>query len=220
MREVFADPKMDVVFQRIFGAEEHEGLLIALLNVLLSLDDAHRIVEVEILPPEHRPKIPELKYSIVDVRCIDAHGTHYVVKVQALYVEHFEKRVVEHVARDYVIQLGMGEPFPGPNGPARRDPGQDRTGDRGAQAGARRRDRGGTRRRDRGDEEDSESDHTQTEERACPAAAGAKSERGETARSPLHLCQGEQSSRVSLALPTPLDCSTQPSTAPFPSGEP
>jgi PD-(D/E)XK nuclease family transposase len=49
---VFADPKTDFVFQRIFGSEEHKPLLIALLNALLGLDEAHRIVHVDLLPPE------------------------------------------------------------------------------------------------------------------------------------------------------------------------
>ena len=39
MRPVFADPKTDFVFKRIFGAEVHKRLLIELLNALLELDD-------------------------------------------------------------------------------------------------------------------------------------------------------------------------------------
>jgi hypothetical protein len=35
MVPVFADPKTDVVFKRIFDAEAHKDLLVALLNDLL-----------------------------------------------------------------------------------------------------------------------------------------------------------------------------------------
>jgi PD-(D/E)XK nuclease family transposase len=35
MRPVFADPKTDFVFKRIFGSEVHKPLLIELLNALL-----------------------------------------------------------------------------------------------------------------------------------------------------------------------------------------
>jgi predicted transposase/invertase (TIGR01784 family) len=109
---VFADPKTDFVFQRIFGSEEHKPLLIALLNALLGLDEAHRIVHVDLLPPEQRPKIRELKYSIVDVKCADAAGTRYVVEMQVLYVEAFEKRVLYNVAKAFVGQLAVGNPYP------------------------------------------------------------------------------------------------------------
>ena len=54
MRPVFADPKTDFVFKRLFGSEEHKSLLIALLNDLLELDAAHRIARVELLTAEQR----------------------------------------------------------------------------------------------------------------------------------------------------------------------
>ncbi len=47
MRPVFADPKTDFVFKRIFGAEVHKRLLIELLNALLELDDEHKIVDLK-----------------------------------------------------------------------------------------------------------------------------------------------------------------------------
>ncbi|WP_407757876.1 Rpn family recombination-promoting nuclease/putative transposase [Archangium sp.] len=112
MRPLFADPKTDFVFKRIFGTEEHKPLLVALLNGLLELDEAHRVVEVELLSAEQRPKVQELKYSIVDVKCTDARGTHYVVEMQVLNVEGFEKRVVYNVAKAYTGQLDAGQTYP------------------------------------------------------------------------------------------------------------
>ena len=35
MRPVFADPKTDIIFKKIFGQIEHKDLLIELLNSLL-----------------------------------------------------------------------------------------------------------------------------------------------------------------------------------------
>src|SRR5678815_3963326 len=100
-RPVFADPKTDFVFQRIFGSEDHKPVLLGLLNDLLELDDAHRIQSVSLLAPEQRPKVAELKYSIVDVKCVDVRGTTYVVEMQVLNVEAFEKRVVYNVGQAY-----------------------------------------------------------------------------------------------------------------------
>jgi predicted transposase/invertase (TIGR01784 family) len=114
-RPTFADPKTDFAFKRIFGSEEHRDVLIAFLNDLLELDGPHRITRVDLLSPEQRPAVAELKLSIVDVRCTDARGVTYVVEMQVLQVEGFEKRVVYNVAKAYVNQIRQGDRFPGLN---------------------------------------------------------------------------------------------------------
>ena len=109
---VFGDPKTDFVFQRVFGSEDHKTALLGFLNDILQLDEAHRITSVVLLPPEQRPKVSELKNSIVDVKCVDAAGTTYVVEMQVFNVEEFEKRVVYNVAKAYTNQLGVGFAYP------------------------------------------------------------------------------------------------------------
>ncbi len=109
---VFGDPKTDFVFQRVFGSEDHKTALLGFLNDILQLDDAHRITSVMLLPPEHRPKVSELKNSIVDAKCVDAQGTTYVVEMQVFNVEAFEKRVIYNVAKAYTNQLGTGFAYP------------------------------------------------------------------------------------------------------------
>lgn len=47
MHAVFADPKTDFVFKRIFGAEGRKPLLIALLNHLLEFEGDRCIVDVQ-----------------------------------------------------------------------------------------------------------------------------------------------------------------------------
>jgi predicted transposase/invertase (TIGR01784 family) len=114
-RPTFADPKTDFVFKRIFGSEQHKDVLVAFLNDMLGLDEAHRIVRVELLSPEQRPAVAEMKLSIVDVKCTDARGVIYVVEMQVLQVEGFEKRVVYNVAKAYVNQIAQGDGYPNLN---------------------------------------------------------------------------------------------------------
>jgi hypothetical protein len=109
---VFGDPKTDFIFQRIFGSDDHKTALLGFLNDILQLDEAHRITSVALLPPEQRPRISELKDSIVDVKCADTHGTTYVVEMQVLNVEAFEKRVVYNVANAYTNQIGASFAYP------------------------------------------------------------------------------------------------------------
>ena len=93
MLPTFADPKTDFVFKRIFGAEAHKDLLIALLNHLLELEGEHRILEVQHLSLEQHLAVPELKLSIVDVKCTDASSRRFVVEMQTLTVEGFDRHV-------------------------------------------------------------------------------------------------------------------------------
>ena len=112
MRAVFADPKTDFVFKRIFGAEAHKPLLIELLNALLELDEPHRIVDLKYLAPEQHVPIEEMKLSLVDVKCTDQTGRTFVVEMQVLKVEGFEKRVVYNAAKAYVTQLRTADDYP------------------------------------------------------------------------------------------------------------
>ncbi len=69
MLPVFADPKTDVVFKRIFGDEARKPLLIALLNDLLELKGTRRIKSVRHFSLEQQVTQPRSKLSIVDVKC-------------------------------------------------------------------------------------------------------------------------------------------------------
>jgi predicted transposase/invertase (TIGR01784 family) len=112
MRPLFADPKTDFVFKRIFGVDAHKQLLIELLNALLEVKGEKRIVDLTYMTPEQHVPIDELKLSVVDVKCRDASGRLFVVEMQVLNVEGFEKRIVYNAAKAYVMQLRTGEDYP------------------------------------------------------------------------------------------------------------
>lgn len=100
------------MFKRLFGEAQHKHLLIALINDLLGLEGDARVVDVQHVGADQRPQVPELKLSIVDVKATDALGRRFVVEMQVLNVEGFEKRVVYNVAKAYTLQLGAGERYP------------------------------------------------------------------------------------------------------------
>jgi hypothetical protein len=81
VRPAFADPKTDFVFKRIFGAEARKPLLVALLNHLLELEGDCRILDVQHLKRDQHVDVPELRLSIVDVKCTDATGRRFVVEM-------------------------------------------------------------------------------------------------------------------------------------------
>jgi predicted transposase/invertase (TIGR01784 family) len=112
MHAVFADPKTDFVFKRIFGSEARKPLLVALLNHLLELSGDRCIQDIHHISADQRVDVSELKLSIVDVKCTDFSGRRFVVEMQVLKVEGFEKRVVYNASKAYVMQLRSGEEYP------------------------------------------------------------------------------------------------------------
>jgi predicted transposase/invertase (TIGR01784 family) len=112
MRPVFADPKTDFIFKRIFGSEPHKHLLIDLLNTLLELEGDRRIRDLTYLPAEQTVTLPEMKLSIVDVKCVDQRNTEYVVEMQLFNVKGFEERVVYNASKAFVMQLRSSEDYP------------------------------------------------------------------------------------------------------------
>ncbi len=106
---MFADPKTDLVFKKIFGSEPHKHLLVELLNAVLELTGDRRIKDVTYLPPEQVPVLHEWKLSIVDVKCKDQRGTEYVVEMQVFNTPSFEERVVYNACKSFVLQLPSPE---------------------------------------------------------------------------------------------------------------
>jgi predicted transposase/invertase (TIGR01784 family) len=93
--------KSDQAFKIVFGEKPH--LLISLLNNLLPLQ--HPIVSIEYLTPEISPELKDGKNSIVDVRCTDNHGRHFIVEMQIGKQAGFVKRVILNTTKVYSRQL-------------------------------------------------------------------------------------------------------------------
>ena len=102
--ERYLDPKNDLVFKKIFG--QHPDLLQSFLNAILALDVP--IQSLEYLSPELVPNIPEMKNTIVDVRCTDNNGRQFIVEMQMLWSESFAQRMAYNGSKTYVSQLDKG----------------------------------------------------------------------------------------------------------------
>ncbi len=105
----YLDPKNDFIFKRIFG--HHPELLKDFLNAVLPLPEDCIIESLTYLSPENVPEVPALKYSIVDVRCFDNHGRHFIVEMQLQWTSDFIKRMLFNTTSTYVRQLGKKEQY-------------------------------------------------------------------------------------------------------------
>ncbi|MEO5362349.1 MAG: Rpn family recombination-promoting nuclease/putative transposase [Magnetococcus sp. DMHC-8] len=108
----FIDPRIDFAFKKIFGSESAKELLVSFLESLLGLEGERCIAELTILDPFLAPKIRELKYSILDVKCRDHRGVSYIVEMQVQKVAAFLKRIQYNAAKAYAHQIERGEDYP------------------------------------------------------------------------------------------------------------
>lgn len=106
----YLDPKADLTFKKVFG--EHKDLVKSLLNALLPFDSPEEEIQtVEYLPAELVPENPLRKDSIVDVRCMDGRGRHFIVEMQTVWSQEFKLRVLFNASKAYVRQLGDGKEY-------------------------------------------------------------------------------------------------------------
>src|ERR1700733_6695887 len=107
----FLDPTNDLAFKKIFGNEKKKYILISFLNSILRLPAQQQITEVTLLNPNQAPHLPGAKETILDVRCHDQTGAEYIVEMQVLPQEFFDKRVLYSAPKTYSQQLNSGDKY-------------------------------------------------------------------------------------------------------------
>lgn len=106
----YLDPKSDLVFKKVF--DKQPALLKSFLNAVLPLPVGGLIENLEYLSPENVPDLPKVeKRSIVDVRCYDQKGRHFIVEMQMAWSKHFMQRFLFNIASVYVRQLKIAEDY-------------------------------------------------------------------------------------------------------------
>jgi len=110
MLSKFLNPKNDLAFKRIFGAERNKDILIHFLNDIFGRT-TNPIEEVTFLKLSQDPEIAALRVSIVDVLCKDAEGNRFIVEMQINNEKGFEKRAQYYAAKAYTEQRGQGIEF-------------------------------------------------------------------------------------------------------------
>ena len=107
MKGKYLSPKADLTFKLVFA--EHKDLMMSLLNALLPLAEDAPITFIEYENPEMAPEHKDGKNSIVDVRCRDARGRHFLVEMQMNWDEEFKKRVIMNASKAVMKQVGSAE---------------------------------------------------------------------------------------------------------------
>jgi predicted transposase/invertase (TIGR01784 family) len=108
----YLDPRNDLAFKKVFGAEKHKRIPIDFLNAVFHLEGQHKIVSLEFLNTRQAPDIEARKESIVDVLVQDQSGVKYIIEMQVAKIEGFEKRAQYYAAKTYCSHFGEGGKYP------------------------------------------------------------------------------------------------------------
>ena len=97
------NPRIDLVFKKIFGVEENKDLLISLLNSILSKED--QISSVEILNPYNLQSHSKDKLSILDIKARGETGHYYNIEIQITDANDYQQKALYYWAKLYTQQL-------------------------------------------------------------------------------------------------------------------
>ena len=101
------DPRSDFLFKRLFA--DNPNLLMDLLNSTLPLEDP--ITKIEYLPAELLPYERNSKLTIVDVRCCDFNGRHFIVEMQMAFQPFLHKRMLYNASKVLSRQLSESQQY-------------------------------------------------------------------------------------------------------------
>ena len=106
---VLLPPKMDFVFKRIFGNEDHPNILISFLNAVLNPSDPIKSVKLKDTTIEKSHL--EDKYSRLDIKATTNKGEHINIEIQLKDEKNMIKRSLYYWSKLYESQLESSEKY-------------------------------------------------------------------------------------------------------------
>ncbi|MBW9158410.1 MULTISPECIES: Rpn family recombination-promoting nuclease/putative transposase [Clostridium] len=103
------NPKIDLVFKKLFGSEENKDILIAFINSVLSEDQ--QIVNVKFKNPYNIANYLKGKMSILDIKAVDENGKWYDIEMQIAEQGSYDKRAFYYWAKVFSDQIESGEEY-------------------------------------------------------------------------------------------------------------
>ncbi|OQC62092.1 MAG: PD-(D/E)XK nuclease family transposase [Bacteroidetes bacterium ADurb.Bin008] len=103
------NPKIDLVFKKIFGTEQNKNVLKSLINSVLPKDE--QIVEVTIKNPYNEADFVGDKLSVVDIKATDEKGRWYDIEIQVKEQKFYGKRAIFYLSEIYSNQLSESDSY-------------------------------------------------------------------------------------------------------------
>jgi predicted transposase/invertase (TIGR01784 family) len=97
------NPKIDLVFKKLFGSEENKDILLSLINAILPEDQ--QINDLTIKNPYNVSDYAEGKLSILDIKAEDQQGNLYDIEMQIKGTIFYGRRTLYYWAKIFGSQL-------------------------------------------------------------------------------------------------------------------
>jgi len=103
------NPKVDIVFKKLFGSEENKDILLSLINSILPQNE--QITEIELANPYNIADYIDGKISILDIKAKDEDGKLYDIEMQVGEQGYYGKRSLYYWGKTYTGQIDTGEMY-------------------------------------------------------------------------------------------------------------
>ncbi len=107
------NPKIDLVFKKLFGDDQNKDLLLSLINSMLAEGD--KMKDVTIKNPYNIPDYLSGKLSVLDIKAVDEKGRRYNVEMQIIGHDDYGQRTLFYWAQAFTEQIGAGSQYSGLN---------------------------------------------------------------------------------------------------------
>jgi predicted transposase/invertase (TIGR01784 family) len=97
------NPKIDLVFKKLFGSEENTDILLSLINAILPHNQ--QLSELRIKNPYNVSDYAEGKLSILDIKAEDEQGNLYDIEMQIKGTTFYGRRTLYYWAKIFGSQL-------------------------------------------------------------------------------------------------------------------
>ncbi len=97
------NPKIDLVFKKLFGSEENKDILLSLLNSILPIHQ--QVAKIILKNPYNVSDYAEGKLSILDIKAEDENGRLFDIEMQIKKTDFYGRRVLFYWAKMFGSQL-------------------------------------------------------------------------------------------------------------------
>ena len=97
------NPKIDLVFKKLFGSEENKDILLSLINAILPI--SQQIAKITLKNPYNVSDYAEGKLSILDIKAEDENGRLFDIEMQIRGSDFYGRRTLYYWAKMYGSQL-------------------------------------------------------------------------------------------------------------------
>jgi predicted transposase/invertase (TIGR01784 family) len=101
------NPKVDLVFKKLFGSEENKDILQSLINALLPREE--RISQLELKNPYNLADYIAGKLSILDIKAVDEKGKWYDIEMQVDPLGYYGQKALFYWGKVFTAQIDSGE---------------------------------------------------------------------------------------------------------------